>query len=463
MTPPTPQRPEPLVVQIEKDMRLRIARGELGAAGRLPSIRQLADELGVSRNTVIEVYERLRAVGLIRARQGSGYYAQDAARGGQGGQGGSSNPHNAEDVTDKLWHLFGESPDTIKLGCGWLPANWREPDETAAAIRHVTRRDAQALSDYSTPLGSPTLRELLQQRLDGLGISAAPSQIMLTTGASHALDLLIRYLLKPGDTVLVESPGYYNLFGLLKLQGIHMVEIRRTAQGPDLDVLERALAKHRPKAFFINSVFQNPTGTSLSPATAHRILQMAERHDFSIIEDDIYADMQSDASLRLATLDQFNRVIYVGSFSKTLSCSLRVGYIVATPALIRNLVNVKMLTSITASRFAEEVVATMLENGSYRKLAERLARRLEGQQIAVQKLMHKAGWDIFGKPVGGMFVWARRPGVEDSATLVDAAARRGISMSAGSIFIASMPTCPWVRINVSYASEAGALAYLARP
>ena len=461
MMQPSPIRPEPLVIQIERDMRLRIERGELGAGLRLPSIRQLAADLAVSRNTVIEVYERLRALGLVRARQGSGYFVQDALR--DTGQGGSSNPRNAEDVTDKLWHLFNAPADTVKLGCGWLPEAWREPEATAVAIRHVTRRDRQALFDYSTPLGSPKLRGLLQQRLGGLGICVDPSRIVLTTGASHGLDLLIRYLLKPGDEVLVESPGYYNLFGLLKLQDIKMLEVARTAQGPDLEELERVLARHRPKVFFINSVFHNPTGSTLSAATAHRILQLAERYDFLIVEDDIYSDMQIESGVRLATLDQLKRVIYLGSFSKTLSCSLRVGYIAATPAIIRNLVDIKMLTSIASSRFAEEVVATMVENGSYRKLVDRLGARLERQQVAVQKMMRSAGWEIFGQPRGGMFVWARRAGVPDSTPLVEAAARHRVSLSAGTIFTPGLSECPWLRINVSYATEPGALAFLANP
>ncbi|GAB2461541.1 PLP-dependent aminotransferase family protein [Comamonas humi] len=463
MPAPT-ERPLPLVAQIEQDLRTRMARGVLGAGMRLPSIRQLAEARGVSRNTVIEAYERLRAQGLVRARQGSGYFVQEPPPPGPAGAGGALAPQQAEDVAGALWHLFRDAPGTLKLGCGWLPDSWREQDELAAAIRQVARREAQALFDYSTPLGSPALRTLLQQQLAArLGFGVAASQIVLTTGASHGLDLLVRYLLRPGDEVLVESPGYYNLFGLLQLHGIRLLEVPRTPQGPDVDALAQLLQSHRPKAFFANSVFHNPTGGLLSAATAHRLLQLAERHDFVLVEDDIYADLQDEPSVRLATLDQLQRVIYLGSFSKTLSCSLRVGYIAASAALIRPLVDVKMLTSIASSRFAEEVVAAMVESGSYRRLAERLRRRLEGQQAAVQQLMASAGWEVWGQPAGGMFVWARRPGVEDSATLVAAAERRGISLSAGSAFMPSGAASPWLRINVAYATEPAAVAFLADP
>jgi len=462
--PVTTERPLPLVAQIEQELRARMAHGVLGAGMRLPSIRGLADARGVSRNTVIEAYERLRAQGLVRSRQGSGYFVQEPPSPSPPSAGGALMPQQAEDVAGELWQLFSDAPHTLKLGCGWLPDSWREQEALAAAIRQVARREAQALFDYSTPLGSPALRALLQQQLGArLGFGVAAAQIMLTSGASHALDLLVRYLLRPGDEVLVESPGYYNLFGLLKLHGIRMLEVPRTPQGPDVDALARLLQAHRPKAFFVNSVFHNPTGSLLSAAVAHRILQLAEQHGLVLVEDDIYADLQSEPSVRLATLDQLQRVIYLGSFSKTLSCSLRVGYIAAGAAVLRPLVDVKMLTSIASSRFAEEVVASMIENGSYRRLAERLRRRLEGQQAAVQQLLATAGWQLWGAPAGGMFIWARRPGVDDSATLVAAAERRGISLSPGSAFMPNGAASPWLRINVAYATEPAAVAFLADP
>lgn len=452
----------PLATQVEHRLRDCIDGGEIRPGARLPSIRQLSSELAVSRNTVIEAYDRLVAQGMVRSRQGSGYFVEELAQ-RTAGRGGSSNPKDAKDVAGQLWHLFSDPGERVKLGCGWLPEDWREPEDTSFAVRQVARRETTALFDYSTPLGNQRLRELLQRRLRSLGVSVEADQILLTTGASHGLDLLIRYLLKPGDEVLVESPGYYNLFGLLKLQGIRMLSVPRTAQGLDIDVLEQLLSTHRPKLFFINCVFHNPTGTTLSAAMAHRVLQLAERHDFLIVEDDIYADLQTDPSVRLAALDQLRRVIYLGSFSKTLSCSLRVGFIAAAPATVRSLVDIKMLTSIASSRFAEEVVATMLGNGSYRKSVERLRRRLERQLAATLRLMESSGWEVFARPVGGMFLWARRPDVADSAALVAAASQRGVSLSPGSVFIPAPAECPWLRINVTYATDPRAVAFLSNP
>ena len=129
--------------------------------------------------------------------------------------------------------------------------------------------------------------------------NARVAQILITNGASQALDLLMRYMLKAGDTMFVEDPGYYNLYGLLKLHGVKLIGIPRTRNGPDLDVLQAQLQLHRPKLMFINTVFHNPTGTTVAPPVAFRLLQLAREHGFTIIEDDIYADFQTDLTDRL--------------------------------------------------------------------------------------------------------------------------------------------------------------------
>lgn len=453
-----PSAPLPLVEQVVRGIGDWIEREDVRAGARLPSIRRLASEHGISRNTAVEAYDRLVAQGAIRSRQGSGFFVADRPQRGFCGQ-GSSNPELAEQVTDQLWTLFADEGARLKLGCGWLPDSWREVDDLAYAIRQVTRRERTGLLDYSTPLGSQTVRTLVQRRLRLMGIEVDSNQVLLTTGASHALDLLIRYLTRPGDTVFVETPGYYNLFGLLKLQGVGMVGVARTEQGPDLDQLERLLQIHRPKLFFVNSVLQNPTGSTLVPSVAHRLLQLADRYHFTLVEDDIYADLQADPTIRLAALDRFRSVIYLSSFSKSLSSSLRVGYIVGAPGVIKSLVDVKMLTSIASSRFAEEVVATMLENGSYRKMVERLSQRIAGQMAATLPLLAKTGWKVFCEPAGGMFVWARRAEVDDSERLLAVAERLGVSLSPGAFFTPEMSPCPWLRINVTHANDPRALAF----
>ena len=191
---------------------------------------------------------------------------------------------------------------------------------------------------------------------------------------------------------------------------------------------------------------------------AHRVLQLAEQHDFHIVEDDIYADFQNGPSTRLAALDSLRRVIYLASFSKTLSCSLRVGYLIAGPELIRRLADVKMYTSIGSQRFAECVVSTMLANGSYRKLVQRLRQRLTRQMAATLRVLGDNGWEVFAEPVGGMFVWARI-GDYPFAELQAVATRLDVLLSPCSGFSPEGEESDWLRINIAYASDPRALAF----
>ena len=209
----------PLAGQVADGIRDWMVKHGAGGGSRLPSIRRLSSDLGISRNVAIEAYERLVAQGLVRSRPGSGFYVVGNVSTTPGKQPGEA--ANLEEFTHDMWALFQTGEEDLKLGCGWLPNHWREGDDLAYAIRQVTRQHSSGLFEYSTPMGTPELRSLLQERLRLLGIEVPDTQILLTGSGSHALDLLVRLMLKPGDTVFVESPGYYNLFGLLRLQQVH--------------------------------------------------------------------------------------------------------------------------------------------------------------------------------------------------------------------------------------------------
>ena len=449
--------PTPIAQQIETGIRAWIAAHGAGGGRRLPSIRRLAATHHISRNAVIDAYERLVASGLVRSRPGSGFYVADSAAALVSQPAATS---GLEEVTNGLWGLFSANEHTLKLGCGWLPSHWREGDDLTHAIRQVARKSRSGIFEYSTPQGPEELRGLIQERLRPLSITANAEQIVMTGGGSHSLDLLVRMLLEPGDVVFVESPGYYNLFGLLHLQRIRVIGVPRLADGPDIERLEALLAQYQPKLFYINSVFHNPTGSTLTPAVAHRVLQLAEQHDFQIIEDDIYADFQHAPTTRLAALDGLNRVFYLGSFSKSLSSSLRVGFIASPPSLVQRLVDIKMLTSISASRFAEQVVTTMLQNGSYRKLTERLRTKLANQMALALGILKKANWEVYTEPTGGMFVWAKPPTAITPEALSELADRCEVMLSPGHLFFADHQPTPWLRLNVAYMQDPRAKAFI---
>ncbi|WP_285420995.1 PLP-dependent aminotransferase family protein [Pseudomonas sp. efr-133-TYG-5] len=432
----------PVVQQIVDGLTEWIQQGDFPPATRLPSVRHIARCNLLSQSAVFEACERLVAQGILAARQGSGFVVASAAR--------PLRDCDALPCTGR--EPSGEAGGALSLGGGSLPESWREPDDLSYAIRQVARTDMTSLFGYSTPLGLPVLRAQIVKRLKQLDINCTGEHLLTTAGASHALDLIVRTLFRAGDCVVVETPGYAPLFELLRLHGVRMLEVRRTPSGPDTDALEGLLRQFRPAALFINSHHHNPTGSCLTPAVAQRILQLSRQHDLRLIEDDVYADLHHGGGVRLAALDDAERVIYVGSFSKTLSSSLRVGFVHADAGIVARLAQVKMISSLGASRFCEAVLANLLASGAYRKLVQRQRQRLNADRAAALQALEDADWEVFGKPTGGLFIWARSPSGDD-LRLRRQAQRCGVSLPCSTTFSPSGEASDWQRINVAYACD----------
>lgn len=432
----------PVVQQVVDSLVRWLRCGNVAPGTRLPPVRQIARINLLSQACVVEACERLVVKGLLVARRGTAFFVASP---------------QANQLEDFSWDEGAEGKqlgqrDPWGLGCGGLPESWRETDDLAFAIRQVSRTDMASLFNYSTPLGLPALRQQIIKRLIRLEIQAQEHEVMTTSGASQALDLIVRTLFMPGDSVVVESPGYCVLFDLLRLHRITMIEIPRNPNGPDIAALEAVLLKQRPRALFINSFHQNPTGSSLGRLVAKRLFQLANAYGVLVIEDDVYADLHTGPGVRLAALDAKRNVVYVGSYSKTLSSSLRVGFVVAPAEVISRLVSVKMISSKGASPFAESVLACLLASGAYGKLVQRQRQRINGARRLVLQMLDDADWEVFGKPSGGLFVWARSR-KQDRAQIRAHAQRCGIQLSSSTAFSPSDETTDWLRINVAYACD----------
>lgn len=226
-------------------------------------------------------------------------------------------------------------------------------------------------------MGLPELRALTAQNLQQeLSIVANPAQLMLTHGASQALDLAVRTLVRPGDVVLVDDPGYPNLMSILRFQGATLIGVPRTPAGYDLDQLERLLAHHRPTAFFTQPHLHSPTCSRTPLPQLHRLLQLSSQHGFRLVENNLYADMVAEPQPCLASLDHLQQVVYVGSYSKSISPNVRVGYLVANPELMQQLLHLKMRSGLTTSQVMERVVYAAIIDGRWRKHLKRLRQRL---------------------------------------------------------------------------------------
>jgi DNA-binding transcriptional MocR family regulator len=235
-----------------------------------------------------------------------------------------------------------------------------------------------------------------------------------------------------------------------------------TPDGPDLDAFETLVQMWRPKMLVINSVLQNPTGTSLTAAQAFRILRLAEEYDFIVVEDDVYGDLCPPGypATRLASLDQLKRVIYLGSFSKTLAANLRVGFIACSPEVAKAVTDQKMLVGMTSPELNERVLYKILTEGHYRRHVERLRARLDGVRDKSARMLEKTGMKLFQTPGAGIFLWADT-GV-DSDVLAAAAHEAGFLLTPGSLFSPQQSPSSWTRFNVANCGDPALPAFLCR-
>jgi DNA-binding transcriptional MocR family regulator len=453
---------QPLCDQIVAGIKRQIDDRHLRPGTKLPSIRNFAETHNISRFTVVEAYDRLVAMGYLQSRRGSGFYTTGPAQAEGLRPAASDNHKRNEQLVWLIRRLLEANENTLLAGGPWLPNSWLDETGIRQSLNVLARKNGAYLLEYGHPFGYLPLREHLAQMLAGLGITARTGQILLTQSTSQALELVIRYFLKPGDAALVDDPGYYNMFGSLRLQGVEMLPVPRKADGPDLDAIEKLATARQPKIYFTQSVMQNPTGTDISPHLAFRVLQAAERHNFTVVEDDIFCDLQTNRTPRLATLDQLNRVIYVRSFSKTLSGSLRVGFIACAEDVANELADIKMLTSITTSQFSERLVYLMLVDGHYRKYLSRLHERLGEARLNVVRAFDRIGLNLFVEPADGMFIWARFPHIEDSLALAEASQRDGIMLAPGAVFRPHLESSPWMRFNVTVCEDVRVQRWLQR-
>jgi DNA-binding transcriptional MocR family regulator len=455
VSPLSHDAPLPLVEQITGFLRTRIDERALRAGTRMPSIRRFAEDNGVSRFTVVEAYDRLVAQGYLESRRGSGFYIRERPQPVRRAPEPREPATTRIDVVWLLHHLYAgnDNRDVLLAGSGCLPESWLDEEMLQSGLRALSRREPSALTGYGTPRGYAPLRNLLQVHLAELEIRAEPDNIVLTAGASHALDLVARYFLQPGDAVLVDDPGYYVLFGRLAAMGMRPIGVPRGGDGLDVERLDALAKAHKPKLFMTNSVLHNPTGTSLGAADSFRVLRLAEAHDFHIVEDDILADLHPGRAHRIAQLDQLNRVIYVGSFSKTLGAGLRVGYLAAHPDLARDLTAQKMLAGLTTPELGERLVYQVLSDGYYRKHVDHVRARLARSLEPAIRNLERAGLTLFHEPAAGMFMWAHAGEHRDAEALAAAAQGEGIILAPGSLFSPSQARSPWMRFHVAYAGS----------
>lgn len=418
----------------------------------LPSVRECARQYGVSTFTVASAYSRLVSQGWLAARPGAGYRVATPDAPARPARAPAWEPPRLN-AAWLLSDIFADHSIPIKSGCGWLPGEWLNEEGLHLALRHMGRVPAMRIANYGHPYGYAPLRDTIAASLGAQGMEVEASQVVLTQGVTHGLDMVIRTLLRPGDTVLVEQPAYANLLQMLRLAGLRAVAVPRTLDGLDCEALDAAVARHRPRALFINTVLQNPSGASIGMANAFRILQAAERHGLWVIEDDISRELAPGVTPMLAALDGARRVVYLGGYSKVISPSVRVGYVVAHRDLARDIARTKMAVGLTSPEIMERIVHQVIREGRYRAHIARTRERLAEAHASVAQLMAQHGFEVYGRPQGGLFLWARPGGQwreRGASGLAELALKDGIWLAPGSYFEVDEADTPWIRFNVAY-------------
>lgn len=444
---PAPSSTRPGSRSLYRDLRARIGDGSYAAGTALPSTRALAAERGLSRGTVSLVYEQLASDGFVDTRPGAATRvaagAADRIR-AQGQAAAASAPQRQLPDRDRLsafaqrlqaMPLRPPAPDPAGMidfvygplaGSDFPTLHWLK------ALRQAEGQRSQRL-EYASPLGAPELRQALQKHLHQTrDIRCSTEQILVVNGSQHALDLCARLLLNPGDPVVVENPGYRMAHQVFAAYGAQLVCADVDDDGLQTAQLAALTAEAPAKLAYVTPGHQFPLGGFLPIARRHALLDWARAQRCWLIEDDYDSDYRYTVRPEpsLWSLDSADCVIHVGTFSKTLSPQLRLGYMVLPPALASLFAQAKLLTDRHSATGPQRALAQLIDDGSYARHVRRMRRKQQArQQALLQALERHLGTQvrIQGAASGlHLAVWFPALPASCEAQLVQAAAQRGV-------------------------------------
>lgn len=414
----------PYYTRLARAVRTLILDGRLPIRIRLPAERHLAQALGVSRTTVTAAYDVLRSEGFLESRQGAGSWTALPS-------GAGPRPAAPARVRFGSVHLPGRE-DLIDLGCAAPAAPTIMMEAVQAAAAELPRHTSGPGYD---PVGLVSLREVIAARYTERGLPTRPDQILVTGGAQHALALLSHAVMDRGDGVLVERPTYPHALDALRRRGARLVPVG-VAEGWDTDLMAAAFRQAAVRAAYLIPDFQNPTGHLMSDQERSAVVTAAAGADALIIADETFAELGIDdgaIARPMAAFDQGNRVISVGSAAKLLWGGLRVGWIRATPPMVRRLVVIRESVDI-AGPVLEQLIARELLLRIDQVRGERMRELRERREALLAALgAELPGWSVLCPP-GGMSLWARLPLPVAGRLCEVAAARYGVRVVAGPAF-----------------------------
>jgi len=436
--------PKPLHRQIAIRLSDAIAQGAIGIGARLPSIRDLSAQLGVSRITVESAYAALEASGEIAIIPGSGAYAR--ARRNAAATRASALPlpewqaallRREADYRSGAPHALGAGAIDFASGGGdprLFPLRGFQ-----LAARRALAEDGVDTMGYGDPLGYGPLRRSISLVLGSQGLYVGEESILLTSGTQEAISIAARCLAAPGDSVLVESPSYPVALDLFRALGLRAIGAPCDAEGLMVEGLEALIEACRPAFLYLMPNFQNPTGACLKAARRRTLLEIAARRGIPIFEDDFVGELRYEgrAQASLKALDPGGMVIYSSGFSKMLMPGLRTGFLAMDGPALGAMARYKRVNDLSGSGYVQRALARFLDAGLYRKHIRACVRLYRERRDAMAEALHAAlPGASFALPEGGLFLWLKLPEGIDSAAFALEAAARGVGIAAGRPFFA---------------------------
>ena len=463
-------KPVPLARQIQAHLERLVREGLLPPGAKLPATRELADELGVNRATVVLAYEELVAAGWARARVGQGTFV--AERPTERAEIQAVPPRRAapiewSELFSRTAQIIGAederrrsraAPSASGAGvisfAGGMPDSALFPTEAfRRALNEVIRREGEALLQYYPVAGYPPLRRYLSTYLLRFGLEVSPDEILIVNGSQQGFDLIARTLVDPGDSVAIEQPTYPRAMQVFRSFGAQLIAVPWDEAGPRPDVFERVLERHGPKLFYCQPTCHNPTGLGMDGETRRRLLAAAAHHQVPIVEDgfdgSLYYGARPPGPLKAQDVDGV--VIYIGTFSKILFPGLRLGWLVAPPPVIERLQAAKQLADLHTSALIQAAVHRFCERRLLDRHAARVAReyrrRREMLLAALTRRMPKG--TTWTEPTGGFSLFLTLPDGLTTSRLLPLANEHGVAFTSGDAFFLNEGETRALRLSFS--------------
>ena len=443
-----------LYQRIAQQLAEDIQNGVYRPGERVPSVRKLSTQKGVSHATVLQAYATLEDQGLIHARPQSGYYVhQTPALTAPKPQIAKVEAPYAVTRSSIISEILSQArrEGIIPLGAAVPASDYLPLRALHQQMSKITRFHSHKAFSYTFSPGYEPLRRQVAIRMRDAGAAVDPSNVVITNGCVEALQLALRAVTRPGDLIATESPSYYGTVQLCQLLELQVIEIPTDPDtGLSLEALQRALDKWPIKALVLTARAGNPMGATMPEARQRKLVGMMAQRKLTIIEDDIYGELMFDQgqSRALKAFDCSDTVIYCSSFSKTISPGVRTGWLI-TRRYQETIEQLQTFTTLSACSVSQMAVAAYLENGGYdrhlRHIRQEYCKNLSQFQLAVQQYFPE-GTQI-SRPRGGYILWISLPGGADTLTLFNWALAQNISIAPGIVFSNSDQFNHCLRLN----------------